>query len=216
MSASYIQYPSCIFPCLHVAHSSRSYFLHLFWLVLCSALFFFYTLLNLKFYETALTLRAFWKRRVQFAELISSNSSLNVSRYVRLILLALVNMMLTVPLGVFSIYLNSHIPLSPWTSWEDVHFNFSRVGLVPSLIWRSNPSFNTGVELTRWLFPVSALLFFALFGFASEAQKQYHTVFYKCHKAFGLKSATSKQASKLPYLPRSVFFSRSFFCSICY
>lgn len=39
VSASCIQHPSCIFPCLHVAHSSRCYFLHLFWLV-CSAFFF--------------------------------------------------------------------------------------------------------------------------------------------------------------------------------
>ena len=165
--------------------------------------------------NTGLTLRAFWKRRVQFAELIATNSSLNISRYIRLMLLALFNMTLTIPLGVFSIYLNSHVRLAPWISWEDVHFNFSRVDLVPSIIWRSNPSFNTSVELTRWLFPVSAFLFFALFGFASEAQKQYHTLFRRCHKALRLKSATSKP-SKIPYLPRSVFFFRSFFCSICY
>ena len=159
---------------------------------------------------TALTLRAFWQRRVQFAELISTNSSLNVSRYIRLMLLALFNMTLTVPLSVYSIYLNSHgIQLAPWISWENVHYNFSRVEFVPSIIWRSIPAFNTSVELTRWLFPVSAFLFFALFGFASEAQKQYRTLFRRCHKALVRKSTTSKP-SKTPYLPRSVFFFGSF------
>ena len=154
---------------------------------------------------TALTLRAFWKRRLQFAQLISTNSALNVSRYIRLMLLALLNMTMTVPLGVFSIYLASYgVPLAPWISWENVHFNFSQVDLVPSLIWRTDPSFSASVELTRWLFPVSAFLFFALFGFASEAQKQYNTLFHRCRKALGLKSATSK-SSKLSYLPRLVF-----------
>jgi pheromone a factor receptor len=130
-------------------------------------------------------------------------------------LLALVNMSMTIPMGVFSIYLNSHgVQLAPWISWENVHYDFSRVDLVPSIIWRSNPSYNTSVELTRWLFPVSAFLFFALFGFASEAQKQYHSLFHKCHKALRLKSATSKP-SKIPYLPRSVFFP-FLFCLIFY
>jgi pheromone a factor receptor len=120
-------------------------------------------------------------------------------------LLAFFNMLLTVPLSVYSIYLNSHgIQLAPWISWEDVHYNFSRVVYVPSIIWRTIPAFNTSVELTRWLFPVSAFLFFALFGFASEAQKQYRSLFRKCHKAFGRKSTSSKP-SKIPYLPRSVF-----------
>ena len=69
-------------------------------------------------------------------------------------LLALLNMTMIIPLGLFSIYLNSHgVQLAPWISWEDVHFNFSCGELVPSIIWRSNPSFNTSVKLMRWLFP---------------------------------------------------------------
>ena len=120
-------------------------------------------------------------------------------------LLALFNMSLTVPLSVYSIYLNSHgIQLAPWISWENVHYDFSRVEFVPSVIWRSIPAFNTSVELTRWLFPLSAFLFFALFGFASEAQKQYRSLFRGCQKALKRKSASSK-STKIPYLPRSVF-----------
>ena len=85
---------------------------------------------------------------------------------------------------VFSIYLNSHgVLLAPWILWENVHYDFCRVEFVPSVIWRSIPAFNTSVELTRWLFPLSAFLFFALFDFASEAQKQYRSLFRSCHKA---------------------------------
>ena len=129
-------------------------------------------------------------------------------------LLALFNMSMTVPLSVYSMYLNVHgIQLAPYISWENVHYNFSRVELVPSIIWRSVPAYNTSVELTRWLFPVSAILFFALFGFASEAQKQYRTLFRRCQKALEKKSATSKP-TKIPYLPRLVYFFRSFFISM--
>ena len=208
--ASYIQHPSCIFPYLHVAPSSRSYFIRLFRLVV----FFTYILFYLSRQFLALTLRAFWKRRIQFAELIATNSSLNISRYIRLVLLALVNMIMTVPLGVFTIYLNSHgNQIAPWISWDNVHFGFSRVDLVPTIIWRSSPTINVSVELTRWLFPVSAFVFFALFGFASEAQKQYYSLFHRCYNALKLKSATSKP-SKIPYLPRLVFFSLFLFCYI--
>ena len=56
--------------------------------------------------------------------------------------------------------------------------------------------------------PRSAFLFFALFGFASDAQKQYRTIFSRCHKALSWKPANSKP-SKIPYLPRSVFPSFS-------
>ena len=93
-------------------------------------------------------------------------------------------MSLTVLLSVFSIYLNSHgIQLAPWISWENPHYDFCRVEFVPSVNWRSIPALNTSVEQTRWLFPLSAFLFFALFDFASEAQKQYRSLFRSCHKA---------------------------------
>lgn len=156
----------------------------------------------------ALSLRAFWQRRVQFAQLISSSSSLNASRYIRLMLLSIVDMAVTVPLGIFSIYIASAgVPLSPWISWENVHFNFSRVDIVPSIVWRSDRSFSTSVELTRWLFPACAFIFFALFGFASEAQKQYKTLFHRCIKPLGLISAISKpfKPSDLPRLVICIF-----------
>jgi len=144
-----------------------------------------------------LTLRCFWMRRVQFNELISSkNSSMNTSRYFRLMLLAFVDMMCTVPLGTYSIYISTKgVPLAPWISWSDTHFDFARVQLVPALVWRSDPSFETSVELTRWLSPFSALIFFGLFGFANEAQKNYRLVFWGTAKLFGYNPPSTGGAS---------------------
>ncbi|EDR00817.1 STE3-like pheromone receptor [Laccaria bicolor S238N-H82] len=160
-----------------VYNTLPSYFLYFMWPVFLGVVSFFYS---------GLTLRGFWMRRLQFAQLVTSNSSMNMSRYIRLMSLSIIDMMCTVPLGVYSIYIgNKGVKLAPWISWEDTHFNFSRVGVVPSLIWRSDPSFQTSVELTRWLPVVCAFLFFALFGFAAEAQKHYKMMFTFVAKPLG-------------------------------
>lgn len=118
-------------------------------------------------------------------------------------LLAITDMMFTIPLGVYSIYLGTRgVGLAPWISWEDTHYNFSRVQLVPALIWRSNPDVRNSVELTRWLFPISVFVFFGLFGFASEAQKHYRFVFWWVAKPLGFKPSTAKPSAGT--LPRCV------------
>ncbi|KAF8884497.1 STE3-like pheromone receptor [Infundibulicybe gibba] len=169
--------------CVPVIYNTLpAYFLYYMWPVALGLASFIYS---------GLTLRSFWQRRIQFNQLASSNSSMNTSRYVRLMLLALVDMMFTVPLGIYTIYIGTKgVGLAPWISWEDTHFNFARVKLVPALFWRSDPAFQTSVELTRWLPVFCAFLFFGLFGFASEAQKHYRLAFWWVAKRFGFKPTT--------------------------
>ncbi|KAF4611746.1 hypothetical protein D9613_004064 [Agrocybe pediades] len=179
-----------------------AYFLVLMWPVLLGLISFVYS---------ALTFRAFWKRRLQFAQLVSSNSSLSISRYFRLMMLSVTDMVLTVPLGVFSIFFGTQgIGLAPWISWEDTHYNFSRVVEVPAIFWRGDPSYRISVELTRWLFVGSAFVFFALFGFAGEAQRHYSKLFWACAKRVGLekKEKTQTQAS-LPSWKKPADFNKS-------
>jgi pheromone a factor receptor len=142
---------------------------------------------------SALTLRLFWIRRMQLSEFMSSNHSLNTSRYIRLMLLAIMDMMCTVPVSIYCVYIgNRGIGLAPWISWSNVHYNFSNIELFPAIIWRGNPTFQTSVELTRWLYPAAAFIFFALFGFATEAQKNYRAVFWCIAKCFGFDPTTTK------------------------
>ncbi|KIJ64367.1 hypothetical protein HYDPIDRAFT_112368 [Hydnomerulius pinastri MD-312] len=148
------------------------------------------------FVYSALTLRAFYKRRLQFNELMSSHTSLNTSRYLRLMLLAGIDMLCTIPVGIYSMYIaNVGVPLEPYISWSNVHYGFSYVGLIPSIEWATDPSFRTSVELTRWLFPSCALLFFALFGFAGEARKNYSAAFFKVASLFGHKQSTAASST---------------------
>ncbi|KAL1742311.1 mating pheromone receptor Bbr2 [Schizophyllum fasciatum] len=138
------------------------------------------------FVFSALCLRAFYIRRLQFAQILAHNKSLDTSRYMRLMLLAILDMCCTIPLGALSIYLSSHgVTLSPWISWADTHYDFGRVEQVPSLIWRANSTYRSSVELTRWLPVVCAFLFFGLFGFANEAKKFYSEKYAAVAKKIG-------------------------------
>ncbi|KAF8200240.1 STE3-like pheromone receptor [Pholiota molesta] len=168
-----------------VYNTLPSYFLYFMWSPIFGCI---------SFCFSAMTLRSFWVRRAQFNQLITSNSSMSISRYLRLVFLALIDMMCTLPLGIYSIYIgNKGVTLAPWISWEDTHFNFSHVGLVPSLIWRLNPSYRVSMELSQWLPIACAFLFFGLFGFAAEAKKHYKLVYWAVMKRFGVKPAPPKQ-----------------------
>ena len=87
----------------------------------------------------ALTLRAFWKRRIQFAQIISSDPSMNSNRYVRFMVLAVVEMTCTLPIGIYSIYISTKgVEIGPWISWADTHFQFGYIGQFPAIEWRAN------------------------------------------------------------------------------
>lgn len=121
-----------------------------------------------------LTMRSFLQRQAQFAQFLSSNKALSASRYFRLMALACVEMMCTVPLSITFTVLNLKAqPFDPWVSWDDTHYNFSRVLLVPSVIWRQSKLVEVSVECGRWSPLFCAFVFFAFFGFAEESRKNY-------------------------------------------
>ncbi|TEB23044.1 putative transmembrane pheromone receptor [Coprinellus micaceus] len=153
-----------------VYNSIPAYFLYFMWPLVLGVISFVYS---------ALTLQFFWLRRAQFTSLFSHSSGITASRYLRLMLLAIADMLCTVPLGIFTLYFGVNDGrLRPWISWENTHYNFSRVVLVPAVFWRHDPNFEVSVELTRWLPVVCGFIFFALFGFAAEAKKVYTTILW--------------------------------------
>ena len=144
-----------------------------------------------------LALREFNKRRAQFTSFLKSNSSLTLSRYFRLMALAMTEMLFTTPLAIFVIYLNATtLEIGPWRSWDDTHFNYSRVEQRPALFWRSNSQIELSMELTRWLSPFCAIVFFSFFGFAQEAQKQYCRAYLFIRRYLPLPSLPSSKSSE--------------------
>jgi pheromone a factor receptor len=138
----------------------------------------------------ALTIRAFMKRRSQFKELLSGNSNLNSSRYLRLMILATTEIFCTIPFSSYFLSLNIRMGIQPWISWADTHSNFSRVDQVPKLLWERNHDFAIGMEASRWLLVACAVTFFAFFGFADEAKKNYRLAYDSVAKRVGYSTAS--------------------------
>ena len=138
---------------------------------------------------TVLSLRAFYRRRLEFSRILkSSNSSLTMGRYFRLMALAMTDILLTTPLAIFIIWLNATVsPVQPWRSWEDTHLDYSRIAQIPAVLWKSKRTFVMIMELTRWLVPLCAFVFFAFFGFADEARRYYTRLFSRVILPLGLK-----------------------------
>lgn len=128
-----------------------------------------------------LTLKAFLKRRAQFSKLLSTHSSLTMNRYFRLMALASADLLCTVPYSAYGIFLNlTNAPISSWKGWADTHFDFSKVDQVPAAVWHTHHNVAVALELSRWVLPVCAIIFFGFFGFADEARKNYRRVFTFC------------------------------------
>jgi pheromone a factor receptor len=145
-----------------------------------------------------MALLAFRRRQVEFNQFLSTNKSLTISRYFRLMALAMIEIMITTPVALFNIIMNLKTPLDPWVSWEDTHFNFSRVGQFPALLWRQNPDAIVSIQLTRSITIVGALIFFMFFGFAEEARKNYAAAIQTCLRVTRLDRLTKLRPSKSP------------------
>ncbi|KAJ7611055.1 fungal pheromone STE3G-protein-coupled receptor, partial [Mycena polygramma] len=143
-------------------------------------------------YYCVRSLRAFAAHRAAFAQLLSAHAALTPSRYLRLSALALTDLLLTAPLAAFTIALNATAtPISPWLSWADTHFDFSRVVQIPRLAWAGAPNGHAAkgasgiaIELTRWASPACALIFVGFFVFAQEARRNYGVLFGRVGRAF--------------------------------
>jgi len=120
-----------------------------------------------------LTILAFMKRRRQFKDLITANANLTYSRYWRLIALSSVDFCFTIPISLWAIIENIKLGPSPWVSWEDTHWGYSRVFQFPRSVLEEFHFSNAGLEITRWTAVLCAFVFFGFFGFADEAKKNY-------------------------------------------
>ncbi|KAF6760028.1 pheromone A receptor-domain-containing protein [Ephemerocybe angulata] len=124
-----------------------------------------------------LSVRNFLKRQHDFNKLLSSTGSKNLtaSRYQRLMAMACMDVAIALPIAITICVLNATVfgPVMPWVSWEETHFDFWKVNRVAAVFWRSDNISAIVLELSRWLSVVCGLVFFAFFGFAEEARKNY-------------------------------------------
>lgn len=129
--------------------------------------------------------------------------------------LALIDILCTIPIGIYLIYLElAGVHFQPYIFWSSVHFDFGHVLLVPSITWRSVLSILIAVKLDRWVLVSCAFVFFALFGFAQEATKNYQRVFWFVARRLGLRKKEARARGKVLRLPgMSPSFSLSYLCA---
>ncbi|KAF7974532.1 hypothetical protein HWV62_13763 [Athelia sp. TMB] len=124
-----------------------------------------------------LTIIALAKRRSEYNTMLS-NGGVNSSRYLRLMALAAIDVLCTTPLSAYlSIYLNAVSGIPAWKGWADTHYQFNTWGQYPTFVWASNYDFALSIELSKWSPFMCAIVFFAFFGFAQEARKNYRLAF---------------------------------------
>jgi len=137
-----------------------------------------------------LTIHTLYKREHQFRQVISSNRNLNRSRYFRLMALSGLEILGTLPMGIYWIVYNAKNGVEPWVSWADTHIFYSRIPQFASFLWKNDHAIVVGLEGYRWSLVACAFLFFAFFGFADEARQHYRLVYTTLASRIGI-STTS-------------------------
>jgi len=136
-------------------------------------------------------------RRAQFSHFISSNTSLTMNRYFRLMSLAMANVFITVPISTYGLYVNiTFRPYYHWKSWSDTHSGWYIIDKYPAFLLRTKVSSIVTLELSRWSLVFCAVTFFAFFGLAGEARKQYGLIFSAFAKHFGFPSSSKGESGK--------------------
>ena len=115
-----------------------------------------------------------------------ANTNLTYSRYWRLIALASVDFCFTIPVAIWAIVANTQFSdVSPWVSWADTHWGYSRVFQYARITLNEEPVFVYLLETTRWAAVLCAFVFFGFFGFADEAKKNYRALASTVTKRLG-------------------------------
>ncbi|TBU56140.1 STE3-domain-containing protein [Dichomitus squalens] len=119
-----------------------------------------------------LALYHFIRHRVTFAAVLrNASSSITPNRYLRLMALAITQVIWQIVLTSLPMYDNIALGLRPWTNWADVHSDWLRVDQYPldSFV----PAYRTQLFLFFFVMPASSLLFLSFFGFGEQAVKEY-------------------------------------------
>nr|AER51017.1 pheromone receptor [Lentinula edodes]AGL07755.1 pheromone receptor [Lentinula edodes] len=144
-----------------------------------------------------LTLRTFTRRRLEFAQFLSSSKSLTIGRYFRLMALSMTEMLCTLPLSAITIWFSAtSAPMGPWISLSNTHFDFSRVDQYPAVIYNANPRFAASIQFNRWASVACSLIFFLLFGFAEEAQRNYTSWYHALQRLLGFHTTSVPPSAK--------------------
>lgn len=105
--------------------------------------------------------------------------------------LAGVEFIFTIPLGCINMYLDLvGNPVQPYVNWASAHADFSTVYQYPVAVWQATTVSTATVEMSRYFLIICAVVFFAFFGFADEARRNYRLAYESVAKRVGLSTGS--------------------------
>jgi len=72
---------------------------------------------------------------------------------------------------------DARLGMIPWKSWDHTHSKYSTVFRVMAFISKNRNDTARSLEISRWWLVLNAFVFFAFFGFTSEARQNYGRAF---------------------------------------
>ncbi|KIK52279.1 hypothetical protein GYMLUDRAFT_208084 [Collybiopsis luxurians FD-317 M1] len=139
-------------------------------------------------------IKALWrllrKQNYNFISTNASSRSFTSDRYIPIVALAALEMTCTTPFAIFALIINIKQGLQPWISWDYVHSDFSYVGTVPSVIWKSNDVLKISLETERWITASFGIIIFLFLGTTKEARKHYLRAFRRLGRLGGRRATT--------------------------
>jgi hypothetical protein len=145
----------------------------------------------------------FYRHNCETNEFLQSHISLNQHRYFRILALACIDLLLTLPLGVvnttISIQEDIRNPLPGhsfqfYHGWAVVHSHSAPIALSYSEAIGAGTWSRLGLYFGLWTAPILAIIIFAFFGFTSEARATYWRGFRAVGRLFGWTPPAPKSA----------------------
>ena len=152
-------------------------------------------------HHLAAVTRTFYHQRQDVNRFLQSNDSISRTNYFRILALASIDVLLTLPFGIASIALTVSGSLSTpggmpfYRGWTFDHSDWSPVGFSYAEIVASGPSNVGQVYFSQWTSPILAFVIFGLFGVTSEARASYQRTIRTIREWLGWKP-TPPQASR--------------------
>ena len=165
--------------------------------------------------STAMIIYHFIKRKHQLAEVMSSHQGLHRSRYIRLMLLAGSEMIITVPYSSFLLSVAFKSGLVKF-SWSTLRHNYTHVPQFSTVEWQSDPVEHAILEVDAWSLVYCSFIFFAFFGFVDEARGHYRRVYSSITRRVGFsKSSGTFTGSSNAYVVQFGFVYWTHVFAVC-
>ena len=144
-------------------------------------------------HRLAAVARTFHRQRKEVNDFLQSNDSVSRTNYFRILALASIDILLTLPFGIATIALTVSSELSPpsglpfYRGWTYDHTEWEPVGISYAEAVAFGKSNMAEFYFTHWTSPILAFAIFGLFGVTAEARASYWRVICTICGWFGFK-----------------------------